>query len=150
MLKINKQTDLAPNHNQATFVACNISPVIQFDQPFHRVVQYESYISFAYSCILMKRVTENHCIIVPCSNIPTLNFFCMPSCSMRPLECKNEHPKIKICFGCVELHDFHGNLLCDCKEWGYTYIYTHISAAVYPRILNLLPNQSRDISSSSS
>ena len=44
---------------------------------------------------------------------------------------KNLCPKIKICFGYVELHDFHGNLLCDCTELGYTYIYTHIPAAGY-------------------
>ena len=57
---------------------------------------------------------------------------------------------VSICFGYVELHNFHGNLLCDCKEWGCTYIYTHISATAYPRILNLVPNPSLDISSSSS
>ena len=56
---------------------------------------------------------------------------------------KNVCPKIKICFGYVELQDFHGNLLCDYIEWGYTYIYTDISAAAYLRILNLLPNQSK-------
>ena len=54
---------------------------------------------------------------------------------MRPLECKNNCPKIKICFGYVKLHDFLGNILCDCKERGYTCKYTHISAAAYPSIL---------------
>ena len=34
------------------------------------------------------------------------------------LECKNNCPKIKICFGYVKLHDFLGNILCDCKERG--------------------------------
>ena len=64
--------------------------------------------------------------------------------------CKNVCPEIQICFGYVDLHDFHGNLICDCKEWGYTYTYTHIPAAAYLRILNLVPNQSLDTSLSSS
>ena len=60
---------------------------------------------------------------------------------MRPLRCKNNCPKIKICFGYVKLHKFLGNILCDCKErgvsLGYTSKYTHISEAVYPLILKL-------------
>ena len=31
---------------------------------------------------------------------------------------QNNCPKIKICFGYVKLHDFLGNILCDCKERG--------------------------------
>ena len=48
----------------------------------------------------------------------TIHFLCVLICSMRPLECKNNCPKIKICFGYVKLHDFLGNILCDCKERG--------------------------------
>ena len=58
---------------------------------------------------------------------------------MRPLQCKNNCPKIKICFGYVKLHDFLGNILCDCNERGYPgvylQIYSYISAETYPWIL---------------
>ena len=43
----------------------------------------------------------------------------------------------KINFVYVKLHSFNGNLLCDFREWGYTYKNVHISAASHYRILNL-------------
>ena len=42
----------------------------------------------------------------------------------------------------VKMHGFHGNLLSDSQEWGCTYKIYCISAAMYPRLLNLVPNSS--------
>ena len=35
---------------------------------------------------------------------------------------------------------FHGNPLCDFKEWGYMHKNTRISTARRPRLLNMVPN----------
>ena len=40
----------------------------------------------------------------------------------------------------MKFHGFHGNPLCDFKEWGYTYKNTHISTVSHPRLLNMVPN----------
>ena len=45
----------------------------------------------------------------------------------------------------LKLHGFHGNPLCDCKEWGYTYKNTHILTTGHPRLLNMVSNYSLDI-----
>ena len=47
---------------------------------------------------------------------------------------------------CYEkLHGFHGNPVCDFKEWGCFYENTHISGATHPRTLNLVSNLFKDI-----
>ena len=48
-------------------------------------------------------------------------------------------------FWLCEMHGFHGNPLCDFKEYGCTYKNAHISAATYPRTLNLVSNYFKDI-----
>ena len=58
---------------------------------------------------------------------------------------KNYVPPIINPFDYVKLHDFHGNPLCDCKEWGCFYKNTHISAATYLKTLNLVSNLFKDI-----
>ena len=40
----------------------------------------------------------------------------------------------------VKLHSFNGNPLNDFKEWGCICNISHISAANYPRTLNLVSN----------
>ena len=47
--------------------------------------------------------------------------------------------------GYMKFHGFHGNLLCDLKEWVCTYKNTHFLAATHPRILtctNIIPGHS--------
>ena len=65
---------------------------------------------------------------------------------MRPLKGKQISSPIIKPFGYVKLHGFHGNLLCDFKEWGCFYKNSHISAATRPRTLNLVSNLAKDIS----
>ena len=48
-------------------------------------------------------------------------------------------------FGNVKLHGFHGNPLCDFKEWGCFYKNTHISAATHHSTLNLVSNLFKDM-----
>ena len=45
----------------------------------------------------------------------------------------------------VKLHGFHGNTLCDFKEWGVPSKKTHISAATHHITLNLISNFSLDM-----
>ena len=50
-------------------------------------------------------------------------------------------PQKLTCLGFVKMHGFHGNPL-QIPEWGCDYKITHISAVNYPRILNLVPDES--------
>ena len=45
----------------------------------------------------------------------------------------------------MKLHGFHGNPLCDFKDWGMYLQNAHISAATDPKILNLVSNYFEDI-----
>ena len=40
----------------------------------------------------------------------------------------------------MKFNGFHGNTLCDFKEWGYTYKTTHISTASHPGSLDMVPS----------
>ena len=44
----------------------------------------------------------------------------------------------KFWFDYMKFHCFHGNPLCDIKEWVYVQKETRISAATHPRVLNLV------------
>ena len=45
----------------------------------------------------------------------------------------------------MKFNGFHGNPLCDFKEWGYAYNNTHISTATHLGLLNMVQKYSLDI-----
>ena len=58
--------------------------------------------------------------------------------SMRQLKVETLYSSIIHPFGYLKWHGFHGNPLCDFKDWECSFKTIHISAASHPRTLNLV------------
>ena len=70
------------------------------------------------------------------------NFHSYPQLEEHPGSFKTNVWPILSLAKVVKMHGFHGNPLTDSQEWGCTYKIICISAVVYPRLPNLVPNSS--------
>ena len=64
--------------------------------------------------------------------------------SMRQLNVKTLYSSIIYPFGYLKWHGFHGNPLCDFKDWECSFKNILISAASHHRTLNLAPSYFAD------
>ena len=69
----------------------------------------------------------------------------MSNGSMRQFKVNKLCSSIINPFFYFKIHGFHGNPLCDFKDWGHSYNNIHISAASHLRAHNLLSNLSAEI-----
>ena len=96
------------------------------------------------------RVNHTHSIYLnPASNLGYLaptqdNFSWVPNCSLGPPGWETKVSSKKIWFGQREIAWFLWQPIANLRR-GSAYIITHISAVTYPRLLNLIQNQSLDI-----
>ena len=70
--------------------------------------------------------------------------FMISNGSMRQLKVKTLYSSIIPPFGYLKWHGFHGNPLCDFKDWECSFKNIHISAVSHPRTLNLVSSYFAD------